>query len=199
MNNEKLMLKYPIIVEGKYDKIKLSSSVASPIITTDGFSVFNNDEKKKLLKKLSDDNGIIILTDSDKAGFFIRSKLKSYISGNIINIYIPQIKGKEKRKTAPGKDGLLGVEGIDTEYLKKILHEYITGSESTADKIKINKKNFYEDGLSGKANSSYLRNKLSEALDLPLNMTANALLEAINLLIDYNKYKEIIQETEFKI
>lgn len=192
--NKKISLKYPIIVEGKYDKIKLSSLITSPIITTDGFAIFKSNEKKQLLKKLTNENKIIILTDSDKAGFFIRSKIKAFLKCEIINLYIPQIKGKENRKTSLSKDGLLGVEGVDISILKKILTPFIIDQEINSDKQLISKNDFYKDGLSGKAYSVQLRNELSIALDLPLNMTANSLLEAVNLLIDFNKYKEIIKD-----
>ena len=118
---EKLNLKYPIIVEGRYDKSKVSMVVNTTIIALDGFSVFKNTEKQKLLKKLSSEKGIIILTDSDRAGHFIRNKLKGMLpKDKVTNIYAPALYGKEKRKNKPSKAGVLGIEGIDIETLKEL-------------------------------------------------------------------------------
>ena len=200
MEDKKLSLKYPIVVEGKYDKIKLSSFISSPIITTNGFAVFNNTEKLALLKKLSAKGGIIILTDSDKAGFFIRSKLKGMIGQDVklINLYIPQIKGKEKRKVTPGKDGLIGVEGIPIEDLKQLLKDFMTDSVPKNDVRQVTKVDFYNDGLSGGENSSAKRDVLAKKLGLPSGMSANSLLEAINLLADYENYKKALEQSDDK-
>ena len=183
---EKLNLKYPIIVEGKYDKARLSQAVASPIITLDGFSVFNNNEKKELLKRLSKENGIILLTDSDRAGNFIRSKLKGIVKGNIYNVYAPSIVGKERRKLKPSADGILGVEGIDSRVLKELLIPFV--SDNIINRSEISKLRFYEDGFSGNENSAERREKLAEYLELPKTLTAKALLEAINLLCTEEEY-----------
>ena len=146
-----------------------------------------------LLRKLSESGALIILTDSDKAGFFIRSKLKSYLGKvQLINIYIPKIAGKEKRKTTPGKEGLIGVEGVDIKILGQLLSAYTTDSEDkpSAD---ISKADFFADGLSGGTNSVEKRDALARFYGLPDGMTANALLEAVNILSGYDKYKEAIK------
>ena len=150
---KKLSLEYPVVVEGKYDKIKLDAIVATPIITLDGFSFFNDKKKQQLFRKYAE-NGIIILTDSDRAGAFIRSKLRGYTKGTIINVYAPSVIGKEKRKSVSSKDGLLGVEGIDVKTLRTLLTPY-EGREKTAPYL--TKARMYADGLSGGENSSLLR------------------------------------------
>ena len=188
---EKLNLKFPVIVEGKYDKAKISQIVSSTVIALDGFSIFNNKEKQQLLKRLSTEQGIILLTDSDRAGNFIRSKLKGIINGNIYNVYAPTIFGKERRKKEFSKDGLLGIEGIDSKVLKELLlpfegNDFKKGSSIT-------KNRFYEDGFSGSENSSFLRKKLARELMLPETLTAKALLEAINLLVSEEEYIQAVE------
>ena len=191
---EKLNLKYPIVVEGKYDKAKLSLVVSSPIITLDGFSVFNNAEKQKLLKRLSREKGIILLADSDRAGNFIRSKLKSILQGEIYNVYAPSVMGKERRKAKPSADGLLGVEGIDSSVLRELLAQF-AGDECNK-KCDISKARFYEDGFSGRANSSYRREKLADYLSFPKTLSAKALLEAINLLSTQKEYESAVSRID---
>ena len=188
---EKLNLKYPVVVEGKYDKAKISQFVDSPIISLDGFSVFNNNEKKQLLKRLSHENGIILLTDSDRAGNFIRSKLKGIIEGDIYNVYAPSVLGKERRKQKPSADGLLGVEGIDTKTLFELLLPFSTESKMKKG-ANISKIRYFEDGFSGGENSSERRKKLARTLNLPETLTSKALLEAINLLISEEEYNSAV-------
>ena len=180
---ERLNLKFPVIVEGRYDKAKLSLVVSSPILTLDGFSIFNNDEKKQLLKRLSNDNGVIVLTDSDRAGNFIRSKLKGILNGKIYNVYAPEIRGKERRKIKDSADGLLGVEGISTVTLRELLLPFSGDGELSG--ACITKARFYEDGFSGTEKSSEKRVKLAELLSLPKTLSSKAMLEAINLVISY--------------
>ena len=184
---EKLKLKYPVIVEGKYDKAKVSMVVETPVIALDGFSVFNNNEKKMLLKRISNNSGIILLTDSDRAGNFLRAKLKGIIGGKIFNVYAPTIVGKEKRKEKPSADGLLGVEGINSSVLKELLSPF--ASDVAPKGACIDKARFYSDGFSGGENASYRREKLAKLLNLPTTLTAKALLEAINLLISEEEYE----------
>lgn len=183
---EKLNLKYPVIVEGKYDKSKLSLVVSSPIITLDGFSVFKNDEKKGLLKRLSNEKGIILLADSDRAGNFIRSKLKGILKGKIYNVYAPVISGKERRKEKESADGILGVEGINSSVLRELLLPFV--DENIKNQSEITKARFYEDGFSGMSNSSEKRKRLAEILNFPKTLTAKALLDAINLLCTEEEY-----------
>lgn len=184
---EKLNLRFPVIVEGKYDKAKLSLVVSSPIITLDGFSVFKNEEKKGLLKRLSNEKGIILLADSDRAGNFIRSKLKGILKGNIYNVYTPAIKGKERRKEKESADGILGVEGVDSSILRDLLLPFV--GDEIKNQSQITKMRFYEDGFSGSSNSSEKRKRLAEMLNLPKTLTAKALLDAINLLCTEAEYQ----------
>ena len=193
--DEKLKLICPVVVEGKYDKAKVCSVVSTPVMTLDGFSVFNDREKKFLLKKISEKDGIILFTDSDRAGTFIRRKLKGILADcKIYNVFAPCIKGKEKRKPKPSADGLLGVEGIDSKTIRKILMPF--ASEQTDKNAFINKTRFYEDGFSGQKNSLEKRKKLCEILGFPPSLTANALIEAINLLITEKEYEQAVSDID---
>ena len=173
-----------IIVEGKYDKIKLSSVVDAHIITTDGFSLFNNKEKCALIRKLSKKNGIVILTDSDGAGFVIRNKLKGYLDNDseIINLYAPQIVGKESRKNKASKQGLLGVEGIESETIRSLFEKAGITSDEKKCAVNYTKTDLYNLGLSGGSDSSNKRDDICEKNGLPRGMSANAFLAAVNLL-----------------
>lgn len=191
-----ILLKQAIIVEGKYDKIKLSSIVDAPIIVTDGFSLMKDTEKRDLIRFFAKENGIIILTDSDSAGFKIRNHIKSFVNeGKIINVYIPDVFGKEKRKIKPSKEGKLGVEGISKEMLIEAFNKAgIFETKSFDVKSKITKTHLYEDGFFGRPNSSEMRRLLIQKLNLPSLMTTNALLDVLNSIFDYNEYKKIIKE-----
>ncbi len=183
---DKLNLKFPVIVEGKYDKAKLSLVISSPIITLDGFSIFKNEDKKGLIKRLSNEKGIILLADSDRAGNFLRAKLKGIVKGNIYNVYTPAIAGKERRKAKESADGILGVEGIDSSVLRELLLPFV--GDKLRNQSQITKTRFYEDGFSGNNNSSLRRQKLAGILNFPKTLTAKALLEAINLLCTEEEY-----------
>ena len=181
---EKIKTDRVIVVEGKYDKIKLSSILDAHIITTDGFSLFNNKEKRMLLRKLAEKFGIVILTDSDSAGFVIRNKIKGYLSNNceIINLYAPRVLGKESRKNKSSKEGYLGVEGIDTEELKMLFEKSGILSSERENTPLYSKTDLYTLGLSGKDDSSAKRVEICLANGLPTGMSANAFLESVNLL-----------------
>ncbi len=181
---EKIKLSCAVLCEGKYDKIKLSSILDAMIITTDGFGVFNNEEKKTLLRKICETRGLVIITDSDKAGFFIRNKLKGMLPADkVINLYIPEIFGKEKRKTAPSKEGLLGVEGIDAERLRSIfVSAGLTGENTHTGSVRITKARLYELGLSGRADSKEKRKELCREHGLPESLSSDALCRALELL-----------------
>ena len=184
-----MQIKYPIIVEGKYDKIKLDSLVQAKVITTGGFSIFNDEEKIGLIKKLADKSKVILLTDSDGAGHLIRSYIKRALKPEqIINLYTPYVEGKEKRKREPSKEGALGVEGIAS---KKLLEPF---SESAPEKPtnEITKTDFYIYGLSGRENSQNMRKDILEKLELPTNMSANAMLQAINILYTKEEFEKIL-------
>lgn len=191
---EKLNLKYPVVVEGRYDKAKLANVVSSAVIALDGFSVFKNNEKQQLLKRLSREQGIILLTDSDRAGSFIRAKLKGIIKGNIYNVYAPSVLGKEKRKDKPSADGLLGVEGIDSSVLRELLKPFAVGSAPASSGI--TKARFYADGFSGGSNSAKRRERLCELLSLPTSLSSKALLEAIALLVSESDYENAVKRID---
>ncbi len=174
-----------VVTEGKYDKIRLSSIVDAHIITTDGFRIFKDKEKLDFLRAVAEKKGIIIITDSDSAGQFIRSRLKGYIDGKYIkNVYLPPIKGKERRKAQPSAEGLLGVEGTDNAIIMKALEKFAV--EKTCEK-RIEKSTFFELGLAGEG-SAARRKRLKEALSLPQSLTPTALLDAVNILYSYDEF-----------
>lgn len=191
---EKLKIQKPIIVEGKYDKITLASILDAHIITTGGFSLFNKKETLSLIKRLGEKHGIILLTDSDGGGRQIRSYITSAMpKDKITHLYIPKIEGKERRKKTASKSGLLGVEGMDAELLYKLFLPF--SSDASLDDVGgITKNDFYFDGLSGGEGSKEKRLLLAKELSLPDDMSANALLEAINLLINKKTYDELIEK-----
>ena len=192
---EKLKLRYPLVVEGKYDKITLSSVVSSPIVCTGGFSIFRSNELRALLRRLAGSSKLLILVDSDGAGKQIRGHLSGILPKEaLLQVYIPQIAGKEKRKKAPGKAGLLGVEGMSASLLRELLAPYAVGADETPKVEPITKTDLYLDGFSGGEGSAALRARLARALSLPEDMTANALLEAMNLLIDKDEYRRLVEE-----
>lgn len=174
-----------IVVEGRYDKNTLSQIVDAPILETGGFGIFKDKKQMELLRKVARARGLIVFTDSDGAGFVIRNHLKSAIDGRFLkHAYIPDIPGKERRKSAPGKEGKLGVEGMSREIILEALRKAgatIEGEEIPA-RNGITKQDLMELGLSGGANSAENRQKLLRKLDLPEHMSANAMLQALNLL-----------------
>lgn len=177
-------IKEVIVVEGRYDKNTLSQVVDAVIIETGGFGIFNDREKRSLLKKLAESRGLIIMTDSDAAGFMIRNHLKGCIAPELVkHAYIPDIYGKERRKSAPSREGKLGVEGMKpqviVEALKRAGATFESG-RSAADKARISKADLYKKGLSGGENSAALRKKLLKMLELPEHLTAQGLLDVLN-------------------
>lgn len=188
-------LEQAVIVEGKYDKIKLSSIIDAVIITTNGFSVIKNKEKLEIIRFYAANKGIIILTDSDRAGFKIRNFIKGAVkNGKITNVYIPDIFGKEKRKAAPSKEGKLGVEGIDKDILIKAFEKAgITSSESTVRTEPVTKIDLYEAGLSGGENSSDKRSMLLKELGLPQLLTTGGMLDIINSMMDRDEFFTLCQ------
>ena len=174
-----------IVVEGRYDKNTLSQIVDAPILETSGFGIFKDKKQMELLRKVAKLRGLIVFTDSDGAGFVIRNHLKSAIDGRFLkHAYIPDIPGKERRKSAPGKEGKLGVEGMSPEIILQALRRAgatIEG-ENAPSRNSITKQDLMELGLSGGANSAEKRQMLLNKLDLPEHMSANAMLQALNLL-----------------
>ncbi len=189
-----ITLSMPIIVEGKYDKIRLKSLIDSAVIDIGGFKIYHDTEKLNLIKRLADKTGVIILTDSDAAGFQIRSFLKSAISAEkIVNVYIPDVMGKERRKTKPGAEGKIGVEGMDTAVLLEAFERAgvigsvrkSTGGVTAAD--------LYEDGITGRPGCTELRRKFIKELALPEHISSKSLLEVINTLLNLQEYKKIVE------
>ncbi|MBO5203432.1 MAG: DUF4093 domain-containing protein [Clostridia bacterium] len=191
---KRLKIPYPIIVEGKYDKQRLAAVCEAQVLTTDGFGLFKKNEKLALFRELSEKTPVIVLTDSDGAGKLIRSHLSSAIpSDRLIQLYIPQIKGKEKRKAHPSAEGTLGVEGMENELLYGLLAPF--EDAETARRLEENplsKTDLYIDGLTGAADSSARRDTLALSLGLPVGMSANALLGALKILLSYEEYLELV-------
>lgn len=196
---EKLIIEYPIIVEGKYDKIKLSSILDANIITTEGFGIFSKSEKLSLIRKLAEHAGIIVMTDSDGAGTQIRGHISSAVpKEKLIHLYIPRVDGKEKRKKTPSKAGTVGVEGIDADTLRAIFAPFSSNSgvKKRESGEMVSKADFFEDGLTGINGAAEKRNKLAKSLDLPPDMTPNALLAAINIIMDRSEYKKAVKNMD---
>ena len=194
---EKKKISLPIIVEGKYDKNTLSQIFDARIFTLGGFGVFNSKEKQALFRRIAE-NGVILITDSNGGGRQIRSFLLGILPPEKVkNVYIPKIEGKEKRKAKASRSGLLGVEGMSREVLERLLAPFVDDggrvalSEANEGKV-ITKVDFYVDGFTGKDNSSERRRALCRYFDLPDDMTAKALLEALNLLVGYEEYKNAV-------
>lgn len=197
---EKLKISQAIVVEGKYDKIKLSAVIDGMIICTNGFGIYKDKSIVELIRLYAKTSGIIVLTDSDSAGFQIRNHLKGLVpDGNIINLYIPEIFGKERRKNAPSKEGKLGVEGIDVGTLREIFERSgVLTAEDTGTEI-ITAKDFYELGLSGKPYSSNLRRELCKTLGLPVNMTSKALADYVSRTCGKQKLLQLVEEITRKL
>lgn len=187
-------IKEAVIVEGKYDKSKLSSIINAVIIVTNGFGIFKDKEKQSLIRYYAETTGIIIMTDSDSAGLKIRNYIKGFVKkGSIKNIFIPDVFGKEKRKEKPSAEGKLGVEGISKELILEALEKAgITSSESER-KHDITNITLYELGLSGGAGSRELRIRLQKSIGLPQLMSASALIEVLNTMMDSEELAERVE------
>ncbi len=187
-----------IVVEGRYDKNTLSQIVEAPIFETSGFGIFKDQEQMALLRRVAEKRGLIVFTDSDGAGFVIRNHIKSAIPGKYLkHAYIPDIPGKERRKAAPGKEGKLGVEGMTPEVILSSLKAAgatMDGGTQAAPQDPITKQDFFEWGLSGGPDSGEKRRKLLKRLELPERMTANALLQAVNLFCGREELEDILRE-----
>nr|WP_326185714.1 DUF4093 domain-containing protein [uncultured Oscillibacter sp.] len=189
-----------IVVEGRYDKNTLSQVVDATVITLGGFSVFNDREKLAFLRRLAEKQGLIVLTDSDGAGFVIRNYLKGALpKDRVKQAYIPDIHGKERRKRAPGREGKLGVEGMRPDVLLKVLRRagatFLDEAEETrAEKAPITKADLFELGLTGGPDSAAKRRALLKRLDLPERLTANGLLEALNLLYSREELADLLEK-----
>ena len=199
-----IKIKEAVIVEGKYDKIRLSGILDTVIIETDGFGVFNDKEKQRLIRFLAEKRGIVIMTDSDSAGFKIRAFIKGITNAeNVKNVYIPDVYGKEKRKTEMSSEGKIGVEGMETRVLLEALGKagVLCSENEKPGGREITYTDFFEDGITGRKNSGEMRKKLARRLNLPEKISSSALLKIINSYMTYDEYKaeaETVKSTNNK-
>lgn len=192
-----IKLDRPVIVEGKYDIIKLSGIIDSLIIKTDGFGIFKDKEKQALLRRLASEKGIIVLTDSDSAGFLIRNFINSTVpKDKITHVYIPDVFGKEKRKTEKSKEGKLGVEGISEKLLLEAFTKagVIASQSENTERQLITNIDLYEYGLTGRENSSEKRKLLLKRLALPERLSTSSLIKTLNTFVTYEEFTETLKE-----
>lgn len=194
---EKIKLTEAVIVEGKYDKIKLSNILDAFIIETNGFAIFKDKSKLSFIKKLAKERGIIIFTDSDHAGFMIRNYISSGVpKEQIKNVYIPDIFGKEKRKDTPSKEGKLGVEGMTKEVILASLEKAGVSSTSSVCDNPITTVDFYDLSLTGGANSKAKRKAVCKALDLPEFLSTSSLISCINNFMTKEEFFDLCQKLD---
>lgn len=194
---EKLKLTQAVIVEGKYDKIKLANIIDAFIIETNGFAIFKDKAKLSFIKKLAREKGIIVLTDSDHAGFMIRGYISSGVpKSQIINVYIPDVMGKEKRKDAPSKEGKLGVEGMTKEILLEAFERAGVMAKSIVVENPISTVDFYNLGLTGGIGSKGKRKSLCKKLDLPEFLSTNSLISCLNIMMTKDEFRSFCQELD---
>lgn len=183
-----------VIVEGKYDKSRLKNIVDCPVITTNGFGIFSDKATEQLIRTYAQTGVIVILTDSDSAGFRIRGHIKGLVpEQRIRHAYIPDVYGKERRKTSPSAEGKLGVEGVPDEVIIRALKACLRAGDVRNEALtrRITKLDLYEDGFSGGKNSSRKRAELIARLNLPQRLPPNSLLEALNSIVGYDEYKAL--------
>lgn len=196
---EKIKVQEVIVVEGKYDLNTLKQLIDGIVITTEGFGIFHNSEKMELIRRMGENRGVIVLTDSDGAGFVIRNHLKSCLPKNLVkHAYIPDVYGKESRKKTRSKEGKLGVEGMRPEVLKQAL---VKAGATINDETKacggtLTKADLYALGLSGTPNSASNRKALIHALELPEKLSPNALLDVLNAMYDKEHFIEFWNQIE---
>jgi len=192
-----IKVKEAVIVEGKYDKIKLSSIIDGLIIETRGFQIFSDKKQMDLIRRLADTRGILVLTDSDSAGFIIRNYLTGAISSEKIkHAYIPDIFGKESRKEKSSKEGKLGVEGVPVRAIIEALTRagVVCGSDEIPTGRKITKTDLYIAGLSGGENSAQKRQELLRELSLPEHLAANSLVGVLNSIMSYEEFCKLLDK-----
>ncbi len=193
-----IKIKQAVIVEGKYDKIKLSGIIDAPIIQTDGFGIFKDKELQIMIRKLAEKRGILVLTDSDSAGFKIRSFIGSTVDQKYIkHAYIPDIFGKESRKTEPSKEGKIGVEGVSEEIIMQALANAGVLCESSPEPERpITKLDLYEFGFTGGEDSAKKRAALLRYYSFPSRLSANSLVKVLNCVTTYDRFVEDVNEIE---
>ena len=193
---EKPKIIQAILVEGKYDGAKLSSLVDALILTTGGFDIYKDKEKKALLKELARRQGLVILTDSDAAGFRIRNYVTNLVGAEYVyQAYVPSIRGKESRKAVPGKEGLLGVEGVDGKWILKALEPLITQVPEPEGRA-ITYGDLYDWGISGKADSAQARREFCRRLALPLRLSKKELVEVLNRLYSWEELDRLLRNEQ---
>lgn len=186
-----IRLEQPVIVEGKYDKITLENVIEALIIPTDGFAIFKDKEKCAMIRRIAAPKGIVIMTDSDAAGGVIRAYLKKIVGdAEIFNVYIPQLKGKEKRKASASKEGFLGVEGMTPQVLREALAKSGVHKPLTGERRRVTKTDFFVFGLSGRPDSAARRRSFLKFLSLPESLSSSAMLDVVNNMFEYNEFKE---------
>ncbi len=204
----RIKLKETVIVEGRYDRIRLSELIESPMIETGGFRVFKDKEKQELIRAVAKRRGILVMTDVDSAGFVIRNFLRGIVpQDQILHAYIPTIKGKEKRKQEASKEGILGVEGIDRDALIESIRnsgahivsvgEGLAPPDYTEAKIvqsEITKTDFFDYGLTGCANAAVHREEVLSSLGLPTYLTTNAMISALNCLFTKDEFEQYLSQ-----
>lgn len=196
-----IRIREAIVVEGKYDKIRLESLVDALIVETDGFRIFKDREQLALLRRLAAERGLLVLTDSDSAGFVIRNYLSGVVpAGQIKHVYIPELHGKERRKAAPSREGLLGVEGMDSDTLLRALQRAgATLEDGGAAAPPMTKPGFltrmrlFEDGLSGGEGSAEKRRKFLQSAGLPQRLSTSRLMELVNATMTEEEYCRLLQ------
>ena len=196
-SQKRIKIKETIVVEGKYDKIRLAPLFDANIIELGGFRIYNNKDRLALIRRIAEKNGIIILTDSDSAGFRLRHYLSSAVpKANIKNVFIPNVSGKEKRKAKPGKENLIGVEGMTTDVLLSAFKKAGIDPESgNSERTEPFRKTFlFEIGLSGKENSSEIRRKICEYFSLPKMLSANSLAEILPIITTEAELISVIEK-----
>ncbi len=196
---EKIHTSRVIVVEGKYDASRLAGITDATILCTDGFGIYTDTDRQKMLKQLAKKNGLIILTDSDAAGFRIRNFVTNIVGAdNVLQAYTPAQQGKEKRKAEPGKEGLLGVEGIDDDVLYQILQELVETqpqpkAEPAAAQREITYTDLYAWGLSGTAGAAERKAALLKKLDLPPRLSKKAMVQVLNRLHTWQEIDTLVQ------
>lgn len=191
---ERIRLRQAVVVEGKYDKIRLEAVVDALILTTDGFRIYKDRERRALLRSLAETRGLIVLTDSDSAGFRLRGHIAGIAGqGQITHVYIPDVFGKERRKRAPSAEGKLGVEGMDPGVLREAFRRAgVLEDDVPPKRDPITRQDLYEDGLTGGRDSARLRRELYARLGLPARLSTAAMLELLNHMLTREEYREFI-------
>ncbi len=195
--SDKPRIRPVIVVEGKYDAIRVRAAVDATVVETGGFRLFKEPEKRELIRRYAAERGLLILTDSDSAGAVIRNHLLSFLPPEQVTVaYIPPIPGKERRKAAPSKEGLLGVEGVPEQIIVEALRRAGALDTAPTNRMTLTKGDLYTLGLSGHPDSAARRQALLERLGLPRHLSANRLLEVLNATVTEAELEELLDELD---